>query len=194
MPTKDVNFQLLKAYMAVADDPIPYDPGTLRAIVKSLLQRIKAQTSKEGRAVANCVHLLAAIERFSPKAAFSTESPLIEFLARPLGEHHQHWNGIVQWQRDWLIDYIRTEKFPFKGSSSERRKWFQRHHQTIWKEIIRIPCVCEYSPSLEAAGDYVETHTGETQLVITLLSVLHGLEPTANPYDGQIYKLLTSPD
>ena len=194
MPTKDGNSQLLKAYMAVADDPIPYDPGTLRALVKSLVRRIKAKSPKEGRAVANCVHLLAAIERFSPKAALSTEAPLIEFLARPLGEPHQHWNGIVQWQHEWLTDYIRTEKFPFKGSSRERRKWFQRHHQPIWKAITRIPCVCEYSPSLEAAEEFVGNHTGEIQVVITLLSVLHGLQPTADPYDGQIYKLLTTPD
>jgi len=194
MPTKDGNSQLLKAYMAVADDPIPYDPGTLRAIVKSLLQRIKAQTSKEGRAVANCVHLLAAVERLSPKAAFSMESPLIEFLARPLGERHQHWSGIVQWQHDWLTDYIRTEKFPFEGSSGEQHKWLQRHHQAIWKAITRIPCVCEYRPSLEAAADFVGTLTGEIQLVITLLSILHGLQSTANLYDGQIYKLLTTPD
>ena len=181
---------LLHAYIAVADDPIPHDSHTLRLLVRTLLSRIEADNFKQGRAVQNIVHLLAALEKLSPREAFSSESPLIESLAVPKEARHQHWDGVVKWQRDWLVEFLQVNKFPLKGTPKERGQWFQDHHSAILDGASRIRCVCEYSHSLEQTSEAVEAISGEMQLIIYILSDLHGLDVPAESYDGQIYKLL----
>lgn len=180
---------LLHAYIAVADDPIPHDSDALRLLVKALLDRIQAENPKKGRGVQNIVHLLTAMEKLSPHEAFSGETPLIEFLAVPKAERHQHWDGVVKWQRDWLSQFLQANTFPLKGTAKERRHWFQDHHPTILEGVSRIRCVCDYSHSLKQTKEVAKI-TGETQLIIYILSDLHNLRILGDPYNSRIYTLL----
>jgi hypothetical protein len=179
---------LVEKYIHVASDPYPKEIDNLRALAKSLVRHITKMNPKRGRSISALIHMATVLEAISSK---DSALALIQRLEMPEPERFAHWAPIVQFQVRWLENYLDRNKI-LDMPRVERWKWFNEKKNEIHSVLVKIKCVCRYSSQLKVYREEIEYATGNIQLMVYILSALHGMknDKGSDPFDTQMYKLM----
>lgn len=169
------------------DDPLGHllkKPALLRSIALALVKRL-ARNDRERQLVERLIHGIAVIERmpkrvYSPSEKQDTQGKLIAMLGNALVPKHQHEETAVQFQRNWLAEYLKVRGCPLQNARNvaDQQLWLREHESEIIQLLSICPCLCDYATSLrkwvDDRADNMKRSLTEKEIIVLTLAALHG--------------------
>lgn len=131
----------------------PQNWRVLHGAISAILETIARRDKKEAFQVRTFLAVIAAVEQQIVRGKIPADdgvAVMVSYLDRlskaspPRQQSHVPW--VVGLQRDALTRYLKAHPFPSEAENGAvRTLWLKEHWRPMLKEVVVIPCICQYA-------------------------------------------------